>query len=55
MYAVVAFYLTHRKDVDEYLREQETAAESLWNDIRGRADYQEFRQRLLARRQSDQS
>jgi len=54
VYAVLAYYLAHRADVDAYVQEQESEAEVLWGDIKKRADYQEFRSRLLARRIADQ-
>ena len=50
IYAVVTYYLTHRHEVNAYLQQQEAEAETLWKDIRNRSDYQEFRNRLLARR-----
>jgi uncharacterized protein (DUF433 family) len=48
VYAVLAYYLSHRVEVDEYLLQQEEEADRLWKDIRIRPDYQEFRNRLLA-------
>jgi hypothetical protein len=53
--AVVAYYLAHRVDVDAYIQQQEVGAEVLWKDIRERADYQEFRNRLLARRTTNKA
>ena len=50
VYAVIAYYLTHRAEVDDYLQQQEVEEEALWQDIKKRSDYQDFRQRLLARR-----
>lgn len=49
VYAVIAYYLNHRQMVDTYLRVQEEAGESLWQEIEGKPDYQSFRQRLLNR------
>ena len=54
VYAVLAYYLAHRVDVDAYIQEQEVEAEVLWKDIKKRADYQEFRNRLQARRSTNQ-
>jgi uncharacterized protein (DUF433 family) len=48
VYSVIAYYLAHRAEVDAYLQQQE--AEALWKEIKKRFDYQEFRNRLLARR-----
>jgi uncharacterized protein (DUF433 family) len=55
VYAVLAYYLAHRADVDAYVQEQELEAELLWGDIKKRADYQEFRSKLLARRTTNKS
>ena len=54
VYAVLAYYLTHRAKIDAYLREQEAEAETVWQEIKSRSDYQEFRKRLLARRTTNQ-
>ena len=54
LYAVLAYYLSHRAEVDAYLQRQEVKTEALWQDIKKRSDYQEFRHRLLARRTSHQ-
>ena len=50
VYSVIAYYLAHRAEIDAYLQQQEAEAHSLWKDIKKRSDYQEFRNRLLARR-----
>ena len=54
VYAVIAYYLANRSEVDVYLREQEEESEALWQEIGGRPDYQEFRERLLNRRNNAQ-
>ncbi len=54
VYSVIAYYLAHRPEIDAYLQEQEMEANSLWAEIRERPDYQEFRNRLLARKSSAQ-
>lgn len=54
VYAVLAYYLSHRAEVDAYLDQQEAEVEEMWKNIKKRADYQEFRNRLLARRTRDQ-
>jgi uncharacterized protein (DUF433 family) len=50
VYAVIAYYLSHRGEVDAYLEQQEQESEGLWQEIRKRPDYQSFRKRLQARR-----
>lgn len=50
VYAVLAYYLAHRTEVDAYLQRQEINTEALWKDIKKRSDYQEFRSRLRSRR-----
>ena len=47
VYAVIAYYLHHRAEVDAYLQQQEAETEALWQEIRRRPDYQEFRNRLV--------
>jgi len=54
VYAVIAYYLANRFEVDVYLQEQEEESEALWQEIKGRPDYQEFRERLLNRRDNPQ-
>lgn len=54
VYAVLAYYLTHRAKVDAYLQQQEAEAETVWQEIKSRSDYQEFRRRLLARQSTNQ-
>ena len=54
VYAVITYYLTHRIEVDDYLQQQEIETNVLWQDIKKRSDYQEFRNRLLARRAMNQ-
>lgn len=49
VYAVIAYYLNHRAEVRAYLQEQEAAAQKAWTQIEAKAEYQNFRERLLAR------
>jgi uncharacterized protein (DUF433 family) len=52
VYAVIAYYLRRRADVDAYLREQEAKAASMRRTIVARqGDQQGLRERLLARRE----
>ncbi|MCI0396319.1 MAG: DUF433 domain-containing protein [Chloroflexi bacterium] len=53
IYAVITYYLTHRNEVDAYIQRQEQEAAALEAAIKARPDYQEFRERLLARRKSE--
>lgn len=52
IHAVIAYYLTHRGDVEEYLRSREVEAEALRRDIEARSDQRGLRERLLARQSS---
>ncbi len=53
IYSVLAYYLTHRNEVDAYLQEQQQAADKLREDLTARhGDFiADLRRRLLARRQ----
>ena len=52
VYAVIAYYLANRSEVDNYLQEQEEQSGALWRDIQSRPDYKEFREKLLNRSQT---
>ena len=52
VYAVIAHYLRHRKQVDEYLKDREVVAETVRRQVMERSNQKEIRQRLLARRSS---
>jgi|ERR687896_439730 uncharacterized protein (DUF433 family) len=49
VYAVITYYLRHRSEVDEYLEKRAREHAELRQEIEGRPEYQEFRERLLAR------
>jgi uncharacterized protein (DUF433 family) len=49
VYAVIAYYLRHRSEVEDYLAKREAAHADLRRQIEGRPEYQELRERLLAR------
>lgn len=49
VYAVIAYYLRHRSEVDEYLGKRAREHDELRREIEGRPGHQEFRERLLAR------
>jgi len=51
VYSVIAYYLANRPEIDAYLQQRESEADALWEGIRKRPDYQEFRNKLLARKQ----
>ena len=52
VYAVIAYYLQRRSDVDAYLRERQRRAETVRQENEGRHDPAGVRGRLLARRGS---
>jgi uncharacterized protein (DUF433 family) len=52
VYAVAAYYLQNRDDVDAYLRQQQTEADALRRKIEARFSPVGLRERLLARRAS---
>ncbi|MBA2702681.1 MAG: DUF433 domain-containing protein [Blastocatellia bacterium] len=53
VYSSIAYYLTHRQEIEEYLQEQETAADALQEQLESNPDYQaeiaELRSRMLGR------
>ena len=51
VYAVITYYLNNRLEVDAYIRQRETNAAQVRQEIESRPDYREFRERLLARSQ----
>lgn len=54
VYSVIAYYLTHRDQVDTYLKEQQRAADEIRQKLENRhSDFlADLRQRLLVHRQS---
>ena len=52
VYAVIAYYLAHQDEVDDYVEQQEKEADALWREIRKRPDYRAFRERLLVQRKN---
>lgn len=53
VYAVIAYYLNHRAEVRTYLQQQETKAKKVWTQIEAKTEYQNFRERLLARQRTN--
>lgn len=53
VYSSIAYYLTHRQDVEEYLQQQETEADALQEQLESNPNYQaevaELRSRILGR------
>ena len=49
VYAVIAYYLRHREEVEAYLATRARTHAELRREIEGRPMYQELRERLLAR------
>lgn len=52
VYAVIAYYLNNRITIDEYVTERIEATTTLRQEIEATPEYQQFRQRLLARRRA---
>jgi uncharacterized protein (DUF433 family) len=53
VYATIAYYLNHRDEVDEYIRERDLAAEQVRQDIEARQpEMFSLRARLLERKRS---
>lgn len=55
VYAVIAYYLNNRSPIDEYIANQEIAANEIRSQIESRPEYKRFREQLLARSRSQQS
>ena len=53
IYSSIAYYLTHRPEIEEYLQQQETAANALQEQLESNPSYQseiaELRARILGR------
>jgi uncharacterized protein (DUF433 family) len=47
-YAVIAYYLRHRSEVEKYLAKRERDHAALRRQVEGRPEYRELRERLLA-------
>jgi uncharacterized protein (DUF433 family) len=52
IYAVIGYYLRHRREVEAYLEEGNQQAEALRRELEANYDRQGIRERLLARRSS---
>ena len=52
VYAVIAYYLNDRAAIDDYMSNRLETARTLQQEIEATPDYQQFRERLLARRQA---
>lgn len=53
VYAVIAYYLRHRRDVEEYLERRERKSEEVRQQIENQQDeLSEIRARLLSKRQA---
>jgi len=55
VYAVIAYYLSHRSDVDAYLRERGRRAAAIREQYGSDADRALLRDRLLARRRRERT
>ena len=53
VYSSIAYYLTHRQEIETYLEQQNVAADNLQNQLESNPDYQaqiaELRSRILGR------
>lgn len=49
-YGAIGYYLRHRAELDEYLRQRQQQAEVIRREIESRYDPKGLRERLLARR-----
>ena len=52
VYTVIAYYLNHQSEIRDYLQRQEAITTKLWEQIESKTEYQNFRERLLARHQT---
>jgi uncharacterized protein (DUF433 family) len=52
VYAIIAYYLNNQAAIQAYLKQQKEETQKIWEHIESNADYQGFRQRLIARRQA---
>ncbi len=50
VYAVIAYYLRHHSEVEEYLVQRARDRAELRRQIEGRSEHQELRERLLAQK-----
>lgn len=55
VYAIIAYYLNHRDNVDAYLRRSSDVAANRRAEIEQKLEYQDFRARILARRQQQEN
>ena len=51
VYSVIAYYLRHRDEVDDYLQQREKMARQIKDRIEGQQDLTAIRERLQAKRQ----
>jgi uncharacterized protein (DUF433 family) len=49
VHAVIAYYLTHREEVDAYLQARDSEAEALRREVKATCDQRGIRERLLSR------
>ncbi len=51
----MAHYLNNEVAVHDYLQQREKAAEKIWRELEAKPDYEDFRERLVARRQAKET
>lgn len=49
VYAVIAYYLDHQDDINDYVVQREREAEEWWQKVETSPVYRQFHNRLLAR------
>lgn len=52
VYAVIAYYLRHRDEVDAYLAQQETESRQIQREAEAKPEYQAMRERWQERKQA---
>ena len=52
IYETIAYYLTHKQEIDEYLKQRQNEAEEIRARLTQRHNLTGLRERLMARRQS---
>lgn len=55
VYAVIAYYLNNQAIIDEYLNKRAEATAKVQREIESKPEYKAFRERLLARRKTQQA
>lgn len=51
IYSVIAYYLSHKAEIDSYLLERESEAEKIWEKIEAESSHIAFREELKKRKE----